>query len=180
MIKIEAKKGKKILKKEIKVGYIDFNVNKNGKWIEETVNAPKLKQLFLDNNIEYLHFINKAGDKFQLIIEIIRSLSFMNSTVFISAFCPDLFVVYKKNIFKKIGKANIKISPIIICFEDTEKIIKIQKFLFPRNYTIYMKAIWLQNNGYKAPSNNIKVKYIKNMAICKYSLSKQKNYIYNY
>ncbi|MCC0664569.1 hypothetical protein [Clostridioides sp. ZZV15-6597] len=172
MIKIEAKKGKKIIKKEIKVEYIDFNVSENGERIKESVNALRLKQLHLDNNIEWLYFINKSGDRLELLIERIYSLSYMNSTVCVTAFCPDLFVVYKKNILKEINKTKVKISPILIYFEDAKKIIKLQKFLFPRYWTNYMKIIWFQNNNYPIHSSNIKVKCRRNTVIFKYYIEK--------
>ena len=172
MIKIEAKKGKKIIKKEIKVEYIDFNMSKNGERIEESVNALRLKQLHLDNNIEWLYFINKSGDRLELLIERIYSLSYMNSTVLVSAFCPDLFVVSRKNILKEINKRKVRISPISIYFEDTRKIIQLQKFLFPRYWTNYMKIMWFKNNNYPVHSNNIKVKCIRNTVIFKYHIEK--------
>ncbi|HFL3696632.1 hypothetical protein QVA93_11965 [Clostridioides difficile] len=180
MIKIEAKKGKKVIKREIKVEYIDFNINKNGERIEENVNALKLKQLYLDNNIEWLHIINNSGDRLELIIEKIHTLSYMNSKVYVSAFCPDLFVVYKKNILKEINNTNVKISPSLVYFEDTRKIVKIQKFLFPRYWENYMKIIWLKNNNYTVHSSNTKVTFIRNIIVFKYYIDKYNNYTYDY
>ncbi|EQF29913.1 hypothetical protein QEW_4505 [Clostridioides difficile CD160] len=180
MIKIETKKGKKIIKKEIKVEYIDFNISKNGKRIEESVNALRLKQLYIDNNIEWLRIINKSGDRLEFIIEKIHTLSYMNSKVYISAFCPDLFIVYKKNILKEINNTNVKISPVIIYFEDARKIIKIQKILFPRHWENYMKVIWLQNNNYTVHSSSIKITFIRNIAVFKYYIDKYNNYMYDY
>ncbi|PBF59644.1 hypothetical protein BGT96_15760 [Clostridioides difficile] len=103
-------------------------------------------------------------------------MSFRNFTFCIYAFCPDLFISDKKYLLEQINKANIKISPSLICFEDTKKIIKIQRFLFPRSWTSYMKLTWLKNNNYLHLINT-KVISMKNVVICKYYINKHKNYI---
>ncbi|CZR99526.1 hypothetical protein CDFC105_71295 [Clostridioides difficile] len=187
MIKIQGKNGKKIIKKEIEIEYIDFNISESGKCIKENVCAYKLKALSLDNNIEALNFIEPNGNKLEFFIEKINTLSKRNRTVYISAFCPDLFIPDdKKDLSKRINKVNIKISPILIVFEDQKTIIKFQKFLFPRFWHKYMKIIWLKNNNYPIHSNkatktstSYEVTYINNMVIFKYYISKTyRNYAY--
>lgn len=187
MIKIEGKDGKKIINKEIEIEYIDFNIVESGKLIKENVCAYRLKELYLDNKIEELNFIGPKGDKLEFYIEKINTLSNKNHAVYISVFCPDLFIPNnKKDLSKKINKTNIKISPSIIVFEDQKTIIKLKKFLFPRFWHRYMKVIWLQNNNYLIHSNksiktstSYKITYTRNMVIFKYYISKTyRNYTY--
>ncbi|MCC0697244.1 hypothetical protein [Clostridioides sp. ES-S-0048-02] len=185
MIKIQGKDCRKIIKEEIEVEYIDFNStdNENGKLISESVNAYKLKQLSLDNNIEALHFINTTGDKLEFLIEKISTLSVRNSSAYVSIFCPDLYsnsFDKEENILKKINKKNIKISPTLNFFENRKVIVKTQRFLFPRFWTKYMKMIWLQNNNYPTHSKTFtrtstfyQVIYIKHMVIFKYYIMKR-------
>lgn len=187
MIKIEGKDGKKIIKKEIEIEYIDFNMNNVGELVNENVCASKLKEVSLDNNIEALHFIGPGGGNFEIFIEKIITLSIRDSTVYISAFCPDLFFSCKKeSLLKQINRTNIKVSPILTIFEDTKNMVRIKRFIFPRFWTKYMKMIWLKNNNYPSHSNKFtgtstfyKVLYIKNIVILKYYIRKcHKNYIH--
>ncbi|MBY2229041.1 hypothetical protein KWV98_01645 [Clostridioides difficile] len=171
MIKIEGKDGKKIINKEIEIEYIDFNIVESGKLIKENVCAYRLKELYLDNKIEELNFIGPKGDKLEFYMEKINTLSNKNHAVYISVFCPDLFIPNnKKDLSKKINKTNIKLK----------------KFLFPRFWHRYMKVIWLQNNNYLIHSNksiknstSYKITYTRNMVIFKYYISKTyRNYTY--
>lgn len=177
MIKIEAKNGKKVIKKTIEVEYIDCNINKNGEWIKENVSAYKLKSLWHDDNIDFLYYLDEKGDKFEIFIEKYFTLSSRNSTLYIYAFCPDLFI--RKNLLERINKSNIKISPILVCFESPRKIIKIKKFLFPRYWTNYMKVTWLKNNNHLYLVNT-KFTFTKNVVVCKQYINKHQDYIYNY